>query len=426
MISNSRGETIITVLVAAGIGAIVVAALTTQIISQARAQKYLAQKYELMDLKQSFLIALQNSNVCTCNLKPNAADLTDTRNIHFDASTWDDNSTEDDETDGRIELPSFKAGCSSDSPAIASAGQILPGTQTGLVVDKIKLKRLQPTDSSAPPGSRLDWQGIWEISFRSESQVIALKPLQVMQKFKVINDVVNSPETNRRVDFCEASNFGGVQGLIPNYQSFNTAGSHSWEVPAGVTKILVEAWGGGGGGSTNMLQSYASIHCQNNYNSMLSAMQGNGGGGGGYSKSSFIVSPGDRINFYVGNYGGGGTGSCAGPTYTNSGHNGENTTFLTLVASGGGGAIWGCQASGGSPGLGGSANIGEITNNGGAGSWGGYWGIGGTKGGAAGGAGGGTSSPGTGVPPGGGASGSGSGACSSAPNGAPGRLVIYW
>src|SRR5687767_3167062 len=34
-----------------------------------------------------------------------------------------------------------------------------------------------------------------------------------------------------------------------NYEMFNELGVQTWVVPAGVTKIEVEIWGGGGGGS---------------------------------------------------------------------------------------------------------------------------------------------------------------------------------
>lgn len=59
-----------------------------------------------------------------------------------------------------------------------------------------------------------------------------------------------------------------------------TTGAGSWTVPAGVTSVRVECWGGGGGG-------YA--HSQW------------GAGGGAYSKkNTFSVSPGAAIPFFVG------------------------------------------------------------------------------------------------------------------------------
>lgn len=67
-----------------------------------------------------------------------------------------------------------------------------------------------------------------------------------------------------------------------NFVSFTTAGAGTWNVPTGITKILVEVWGAGGGA-----------------NAMCS------GAGGGYIKATFTVVAGNSINYSVGN---GGTG----------------------------------------------------------------------------------------------------------------------
>jgi hypothetical protein len=62
-----------------------------------------------------------------------------------------------------------------------------------------------------------------------------------------------------------------------NYEMFNETGVQPWIVPAGVTKIEVEIWGGGGGGS---------MYC--------------GGGGGAYARGYFMVTPGATIYINVG------------------------------------------------------------------------------------------------------------------------------
>jgi hypothetical protein len=62
-----------------------------------------------------------------------------------------------------------------------------------------------------------------------------------------------------------------------NVAAFTTTGSGTWIVPAGVTKILVEVWGGGAGGSNAA-----------------------GGGGGGYIRAAFTVAPGDEVVYVVG------------------------------------------------------------------------------------------------------------------------------
>src|SRR5207247_616307 len=57
----------------------------------------------------------------------------------------------------------------------------------------------------------------------------------------------------------------------------HTSSVVTWSVPAGVTKLWVEAWGAGGGGGAS----------------------GTGGGGGGYSRRLIPVAPGDMLSIAV-------------------------------------------------------------------------------------------------------------------------------
>src|SRR4051812_36812823 len=59
-------------------------------------------------------------------------------------------------------------------------------------------------------------------------------------------------------------------------QTFNT--TSTWTAPAGVTKIVVECWGGGGAGGSATRSSGTAY--------------GGGGAGGAYAKSTLTVVPG--------------------------------------------------------------------------------------------------------------------------------------
>jgi hypothetical protein len=72
---------------------------------------------------------------------------------------------------------------------------------------------------------------------------------------------------------------------------FTGSGTIPWTVPAGKTRILVEAWGAGGGGSVY-----------------------GGGGGGAYVAASFAVTPGDVITINLGVGGTSGSGATPGAT----------------------------------------------------------------------------------------------------------------
>jgi hypothetical protein len=72
---------------------------------------------------------------------------------------------------------------------------------------------------------------------------------------------------------------------------FSGSGTVPWTVPAGKTRILVEAWGAGGGGSVY-----------------------GGGGGGAYVVANFTVTPGDIITINMGVGGSSGSGATPGAT----------------------------------------------------------------------------------------------------------------
>ena len=96
-------------------------------------------------------------------------------------------------------------------------------------------------------------------------------------------------------------------GGFSNFQVFSTAGTFTWTAPIGVTKVMIEGWGGGAGN----LQYYNTAR------------------GGDYGKGIYTVIPGKVYNLYVG------TGSSGGG-YTPNTYPGENTTFDTLLVIAGG------------------------------------------------------------------------------------------
>lgn len=161
-------------------------------------------------------------------------------------------------------------------------------------------------------------------------------------------------------------------------QIITATGAGTWTIPAGVTTITIEMWGGGGGGSA---ASY-------NYNA--------GGGAAYVIQTNLTVTPGDTISYNVavgGNggtsAGGAGTGGAGyktggnGSVSTGGGGGGGGSTYVTdttsgawtyIAAGGGGGSACSsstttCQghgASGTSGGAGGSSLV-----NGGYGAGGG-------------------------------------------------------
>jgi hypothetical protein len=145
---------------------------------------------------------------------------------------------------------------------------------------------------------------------------------------------------------------------IPIVQVFDAPGTTQFTIPAGVTRIAVEVWGGGGGGG----------------NANASA-PGGGGGAGGYGKGVFTVTPGSNYTVVVGAGGGaaisGGASSFGGLISAGGGSVGPNAPANHGGAGGvsggtisitGGAGQWstaiGCN-NGGSAGNGGSGGVGD-------------------------------------------------------------------
>ena len=194
-------------------------------------------------------------------------------------------------------------------------------------------------------------------------------------------------------------------GAFAVTETFDTPGTTTWTVPAGVTIITVEAWGGGGAGGGSTTAGGGT----NN------ARGGAGGGGGAYASSTLTVTPGESLTIVVAGPASGvngATGNSGGPSF--AGPDANSTNALVLAAGGSGGSG---NTSGGTPagGAGGTvaASVGttrEAGEDGGSGATGNRIDSGAGGAGAQGGAGGaaitsGTSSGNAGTEPGGGGGG---------------------
>lgn len=190
------------------------------------------------------------------------------------------------------------------------------------------------------------------------------------------------------------------------------SGAGTWNVPAGVTQILVKLWGGGGGGG------YTSVGTGGDH--------GGGGGGGGYAEKWFTVVPGSTFDYSIG---AGGTGKDSSSDGDGAA-GGESTVTSPSSATPGSHTVYayGGDKGYGPPdrfgGVGGFAAGGDVNMQGGSGASGAA--RGGMGGGAAGGGGPGVAGDVTEKPRGFGAGGFGSGSGNSAFTGRNGTLVICY
>lgn len=224
--------------------------------------------------------------------------------------------------------------------------------------------------------------------------------------------------------FVAAALISAVQPFYAQTQTFNSSGTFT--VPAGVTSIIVEAWGAGGGGSNRF---------------------GAAGGGGGGAYTRGVISnliPGSTITITVGSGGSAGNSgdqSSVGTIIANggsstsdrSGGNGGEASVVAgnVIASFSGGNGGDARSSRGGPnnegggGGGGSATSSGIGGDGGDGSGTGGTGGSGEGDGGRGADGDGNPDAASGTAPGGGGGGRGEGN-STSKSGASGRVIISW
>lgn len=93
-----------------------------------------------------------------------------------------------------------------------------------------------------------------------------------------------------------------------NVETFSTPGTTNWTAPAGVTSVIVEAWGGGGAGGQRTTNG-----C------------GGGGGGGAYAQGVVTVVPGNNYQIVVG------VAGTTGDPGTNGGSSSFNINSILAV-----------------------------------------------------------------------------------------------
>ncbi|RTK96716.1 MAG: hypothetical protein EKK64_03145, partial [Neisseriaceae bacterium] len=124
------------------------------------------------------------------------------------------------------------------------------------------------------------------------------------------------------------------------------SGSGNWTVPAGITSVQIELWGGGGGGGSGGAGSGAN--------------GASGGGGGAYCKKTLTVTPGQTISYTVG------SGGTKGTNEGNGGNGGSSTANSGAYTAGGGYGGLGGEDDNTIATLGGTATGGDINTTGGS------------------------------------------------------------
>lgn len=191
---NEKGMSLVEVMVVSGILAISGLVLMNLISGQSQMQKSLAQKSEMQDLKQSLLSALSNPATCACQLNP-ANNTSNVFPLTFDSTAA---------TPPSIEMTTLYGGCdAANRPSfpVATEGQVLPGTQTGLKVAKIFLSNINAVGN---PANRI-FKAEFTVQFDPTTEVIARQPVTISQFFTADP---TQPATAQQVLTCSSAPLG--------------------------------------------------------------------------------------------------------------------------------------------------------------------------------------------------------------------------
>lgn len=149
-------------------------------------QKAILQKNEVIDLQQSLMRAMEDTQTCTCLLNAtfNTANSTP---LAFDSSS----------ENPEVQLDMVGQGCIDNKPALplAMRNQNLPHSKTGLKVSDIKLTSIVPFGA---PGSD-SYLGIVEVQIDPSSTKIPIAPIRVHQRFTT---KATDPATAKTVAAC--------------------------------------------------------------------------------------------------------------------------------------------------------------------------------------------------------------------------------
>lgn len=200
----SRGQTITQALVSIGISSIVLAAMVGATVTMMKSNKLLAQKLEVLDLKNQLQSTFNNPDNCTCQLNA-TMNTANADNLKFDSTNT-----------SSMNLRSLKQSCVATSMALVEENKLLPGTQTSLRVKSVDLVDIKAT------GNVEEYLGSIRVTFDESSLAGPLAPLQFGQKF--YGDPT-SPAANKTVLGCQSDNFGVKIASGNNVVGTNNAGN---------------------------------------------------------------------------------------------------------------------------------------------------------------------------------------------------------
>lgn len=148
--------------------------------------KYLTQKLEAAELKNLMLRAISNTGICNWQVQGKVLDLSTTTTVVPSPTV--------------VDLGELREGLTNTTGLLAKAGEPLPGSATGLTVERVYFKNVFAT------GNPDEFKGTFEVQFTAASMVHQMHPVQVQQ---IISTVTGDPVGATRISSCE------LKGVCP-------------------------------------------------------------------------------------------------------------------------------------------------------------------------------------------------------------------
>ena len=160
---SQRGFSLVEILVGAALIGVVALVSASILTSQTSSIRYVAQKSEVLDIREQMLMALQSPDTCSCQLNPAlTTDNSNDSNLIWNSAVVDGSAL--------MNVKSLKAGCALNSPVIVQEGQAIT---PDLSVSRVDFAALRPTGT---PG---EWQGKWRVSFTTQKERVPIAPLEI-------------------------------------------------------------------------------------------------------------------------------------------------------------------------------------------------------------------------------------------------------
>lgn len=220
---SKKGFTLVEMIVGFAMAFVAMAALGSLMIQMRSQLKSAERKYESLTYRTLFANTLADLTNCTCQLSANTAPI-DVDNL----------------PGAEFNIAKIESKCGAGASVVAQANVAIPGTQTGLTIDAVKLYEV--VAHTAPN----EYRGKLKLSFRPENGTVSLKHFDVDARFILDPAAPNNAKTIQSCTFVSSAS-GGASGTYlagltcPTGQvlvGFNADGSLS----------CVAGGGGGGGG----------------------------------------------------------------------------------------------------------------------------------------------------------------------------------